>query len=141
MNKKVIIVPAALLVATAAGISWYRQRDAAAKNGTIYGNVDIREATLAFRVSGRVSAFNVDEGATVKAGDVLATLDAEPLQNTLSASEGTEAALAARNSLIHHGFRAEDIEQAKARLASAKSALAEAKRQLARQQALASQSR
>lgn len=137
MNKKAIIVPAALLVVVAVGISWYRQRDAAAKIGTIYGNVDIREATLAFRVAGRVAAFNVDEGATVKAGDVIASLDPEPLQNVLSASEGTEAALAARNSLVHHGFRTEDIEQAKARLASAKSALAEAERQLARQQALA----
>lgn len=137
MNKKAIIIPAALLVVAAAGISWYRQRDAAVKNGTIYGNVDIREATLSFRVAGRVVAFNVDEGATVKAGDVIASLDPEPLQNALSASEGTEAALAARNSLVHHGFRTEDIEQAKARLASAKSALAEAERQLARQQALA----
>ena len=88
MNKKAIIVPAALLVVVAVGISWYRQRDAAAKIGTIYGNVDIREATLAFRVAGRVAAFNVDEGATVKAGDVIASLDPEPLQNVLSASEG-----------------------------------------------------
>lgn len=137
MNKKAIIAPAALLVVAAAGVTWYRHRDAAAKNGTIYGNVDIREATLAFRVAGRVADFNVDEGATVKAGDVLASLDPEPLQNAMSAAEGMEAALAARNGLVHHGFRAEDVEQAKARLASAKSALAEAERHLVRQQALA----
>lgn len=137
MNKKVIIIPAVLLAAAAAGISWYRHHDAAAKNGTIYGNVDIREATLAFRVAGRVAAFHVDEGATVKTGDVLASLDPEPLQNALSASEATEGALTARNSLVHHGYRAEDVEQAKARLLSAKAALSEAERQLVRQQALA----
>lgn len=137
MNKKAIIVPAALLAVTAAGAVWYRQREAAGKNGTIYGNVDIREATLAFRAPGRVAAFSVDEGATVKAGDVLASLDPEPLQNALSAAEAMEAALAARNGLIHHGFRAEDVEQAKARLVSAKAALAEAEHQLARQEVLA----
>lgn len=137
MNKKAIIVPATLLAVSAVGVTWYRHRDAASKSGTIYGNVDIREATLAFRVAGRVAAFNVEEGATVKAGDVLASLDPEPLQNGLSAAEGAEAALTARNGLVHHGYRAEDVEQAKARLASAKSALAEAERQLARQQTLA----
>lgn len=137
MNKKAILVPVALLAVTAAGAAWYRQREAAAKNGTIYGNVDIREATLAFRVAGRVAAFSVDEGATVKAGDVLASLDPEPLQNALSAAEAAEAALAARNGLIHHGFRTEDVEQAKARLVSAKAALSEAERQLARQEVLA----
>lgn len=137
MNKKAIIVPAALLASAAAGISWYRHSDAAAKNGTIYGNVDIREASLAFRVAGRVANFSVDEGAAVKAGDVLASLDPEPLQNALAAAEATEAAVASRNGLVHRGFRAEDVEQAKARLVSAKAGLAETERQLARQQQLA----
>lgn len=137
MNKRAIILPATLLAAVAIGVTWYRHYAAAAQNGTIYGNVDIREANLAFRVAGRIAAFHVDEGATVKQGDVLASLDPEPLQNALAASEATEAALSARNGLVHHGFRAEEVEQAKARLLSAKSSLAEAERQLARQQTLA----
>lgn len=137
MNKKIILLPAALLAALAIGVTCYRHYAAAAQNGTIYGNVDIREASLAFRVAGRIATFQVDEGTTVKQGDLLASLDPEPLQNALAASEATEAALSARNGLIHHGFRAEDVEQAKARLVSARSALAEAERQLVRQQTLA----
>ncbi|MCE1228253.1 MAG: secretion protein HlyD [Firmicutes bacterium] len=136
MNKKALIIPVLLIPAIALGVTWYRHREAISKRETIYGNVDIREATLSFRVAGRVAAFHVDEGAAVKAGEVLASLDPEPLRNALSAAEGTEGALAARNRLFHRGYRSEDVEQAKARLASAKAALEEAERQLARQRKL-----
>jgi HlyD family secretion protein len=96
---------------------------------TLYGNVDIREATLAFRVSGRVADINVDEGDTVKAGDALATLDTEPLQNAAEAAEAALTSILARNSLIHRGNRAEDIAQAEARVEAANAALVNAQQQ------------
>jgi HlyD family secretion protein len=136
MDKK-IIIPAALLAASAAaGLAVYRRAAASAGEGILYGNVDIREAVLSFRVGGRVASVLVDEGAWVKEGQPLASLDPEPLQNALAAAEGTAGALAARNALLHRGYRAEEAEQAQARLQSARSVLAEAERQLARQKAL-----
>ena len=137
MNKKAIIIPIVLLAAGAAAYVLYRNATAGAREATLYGNVDIREATLAFRVAGRVETLKVDEGAQVKQGDILATLDLEPLQNAWRGAEAAVAAQAARNALLHRGSRPEDIEQAKARLASARAALAEAEQNLARQDTLA----
>ena len=47
---------------------------------TLYGNIDIREVTVGFRVAGRLAALRVDEGDAVRAGQELARLDATPLQ-------------------------------------------------------------
>ena len=77
-----------VLAIGSAGLAYYRNSAAEAQDATIYGNVDIREASLAFRVAGRVLSLQVDEGDLVKPGDVLATLDPEPLQNSLHATEG-----------------------------------------------------
>jgi HlyD family secretion protein len=137
MNKKAIIIPVIALVLGSAGLAYYRNSVAKAQDATIYGNVDIREASLGFRVAGRVLSMQVDEGDSVKAGDVLATLDPEPLQNSLHATEGAVAALTARNALMHRGYRTEDIEQAKAKLGAARASLVEAEQHLVRQKTLA----
>ena len=137
MNKKAIIIPVVALALGAVGLAYYRNSVAKTQDATIYGNVDIREASLGFRVAGRVLSMQVDEGDLVKTGDVLATLDPEPLQNSLHATEGAVAALTARNALMHRGYRTEDIEQAKAKLQAARAALAEAEQHLVRQKILA----
>lgn len=45
---------------------------------TIFGNVDIRQVDLGFRVFGRVQELYFDEGDTVKPGNLLAILDNVP---------------------------------------------------------------
>jgi HlyD family secretion protein len=137
MNKKAIIIPVVLLAAIAGVYLILQNRGADERRVTLYGNVDIREASLSFRTAGRVDSLRVDEGAGVKAGDVLATLDLEPLQNALRSAEATAAALAARNGMLHRGYRTEEVEQAKARLVAAQASLAEAERNLTRQATLA----
>jgi HlyD family secretion protein len=135
MNKKAIFIPI-LLVGAAATYLVYRRGTGEERQTTLYGNVDIREASLAFRVTGRVASLQVDEGAQVKEGDVLATLDLEPLQNALHGAEATVAALTARNAMLHRGYRSEDLEQAKARLLAARAVLADTEREFARQATL-----
>lgn len=139
MNKKAILLPVALVALGAVGYVISRSVKANDRNVTLYGNVDIREASLAFRVGGRVNAIHVDEGARVKAGDRLAELDPEPLRNALHSAEALVASQAARNALLRRGYRAEDIAQGKARLEAAQAALAEAERTFARQSTLAPQ--
>jgi len=136
MNKKAIIIPILLLGGTATAYLIYRNATAADRQATLYGNVDIREASLAFRVGGRVASIKVDEGAQVKEGDLLATLDPEPLQNALHGAEATAAALASRNAMLHRGYRSEDLEQARARLLAAQAALVDAEREFTRQATL-----
>lgn len=137
MTKK-IIVPVVLVLACAAvgAYSWFYRATPATP--TVFGNVDIREVSLAFRVAGRVDAVLVDEGDVVKAGQVLARLDLAPLVNAVHGSEAQVAALQARNALLHQGFRQEDIDQADARVAAARAALTDAEAQFTRQKTLLS---
>ncbi len=138
MNKRVILPLLAGAIALG-GVLYLTARihDEGEEGASpIYGNVDIREATLSFRVGGRVSQIAVDEGDQIKAGAVLAQLDQAPLENSLRAAEASVAALSARSALLHQGYRAEDQKQASARVVAARAALTEAERQLKRQHSL-----
>ncbi|WP_428561629.1 MAG: secretion protein HlyD [Solidesulfovibrio sp. DCME] len=101
------------------GLAWY----AASRNGhrtdglRLYGNVDIRQVDLAFRVPGKIAAVRVDEGDRVSAGDVVAELDGQPYAESLAkATAERDVALAAMNK-YHAGSRSEDIAQARAQVA------------------------
>jgi HlyD family secretion protein len=136
MIKKLILLIAIIGIAFFSRAYLSKQASSSPIADTLYGNVDIREVSTAFRVAGRVADVNVDEGASVKAGEVLARLDDEPFVNGVHAAEASLAALTARNALLHKGYRKEDVQQAKAKLQSARAALLESERHLARQKEL-----
>ncbi|MCZ4089271.1 secretion protein HlyD [Sinorhizobium psoraleae] len=116
---KKIAVPALLLAVTAAGGWWL---DLPARLGwaednrqtVLYGNVDIRQVSLGFRVSGRIAELRVDEGDAVKAGDVIAKLDAEPFEQAADAAKAEVEALSATLAKLKAGARATEIAQARA---------------------------
>ncbi|MDR3491406.1 MAG: efflux RND transporter periplasmic adaptor subunit [Gammaproteobacteria bacterium] len=56
---------------------------------TLYGNVDIRDVDLAFRVSGRLIELKVDEGDDVSKGELIARLDPDPYEREVKAGEAT----------------------------------------------------
>ena len=65
---------------------------------TLYGNVDIRDVNLAFRVFGRIETMFYEEGAQIKKGDRLALLDKRPyLDEVQVAQAGIEQATVAFN--------------------------------------------
>lgn len=65
--------------------------------GRFAGTIQARyESTLGFRVGGRIARRWVDVGATVKPGDVLASLDPTDQQNQLRAAEGDLARVQAQ---------------------------------------------
>jgi len=103
---------------------------------TLYGNVDIREVNLAFRVGGRITDIRVDEGSPVHAGDLIARLDPDPLRNAVANAEAAVAATGAHAAMLHRGYRSEDVEQSRARLEASRAALKEAEEQVVRQQAM-----
>lgn len=47
----------------------------------LYGNIDVRQVNLGFRVHGRVASMLFQEGDPVKAGDLMAWLDPQPYQD------------------------------------------------------------
>jgi HlyD family secretion protein len=64
---------------------------------TLYGNVDIRQVDLGFRVSGRVQAMRFEEGDFVPAGSLMAVLDKQPFLDQVKEAaahvESVEASL------------------------------------------------
>ena len=81
---------------------------------TLYGNVDIRQVDVAFRVGGRIRQVLVDEGARVVAGQVLATLDTDLLEQAVSRTVAEVDAQQAQLALLTHGYRAEEVARAAA---------------------------
>lgn len=102
----------------------------------LYGNVDIREVDLAFRVGGRIDGIGVDEGARVKRGQLLATLDTATLDSRIHEADARVAQAQAQLAKLKNGSRREDIAQARARVAQAQAVAANAERTVARRQAL-----
>ena len=137
MNR---IVPVVLLLAAAgAGAAWYYGVpqsygffQAAEPTREIYGNVDIRQVSLGFRVNGRLAAVAVEEGDAVKAGDVLARLDAGPYEIAVRAAEENVAALRATLDKLKAGARPSEIEKAQAAYQEQVASLANAEQALSR---------
>ncbi len=73
---KRIAVALVLIAALGAGLSlWLTRSPGRPDTLVLYGNVDIREQLPAFNDSGRVTSLLVEEGAVVRRGELLATLD------------------------------------------------------------------
>ena len=130
MNKRVLIVPVIVIATLVVWLNpgWFKPSD----NGLyrLYGNVDIREVQLGFRVAGRLQTMSFEEGDRVNAGDVLATLDPKPLQDAVAVAEALVLQAEARLSRFNTGSRPQEIQQAQARLAEAQAALANAVQEL-----------
>lgn len=133
--KKPLAIVLLLGIAGAAGY-FYVQRPAVDANGTLtlYGNVDIREVQLGFRVAGRLESMHFEEGDAVETGALLARLDDEPLREALSVVEAQVAQAQAHLARFNTGSRPQEIQQAQAHVEEAEAALKNAELQLARQQ-------
>ena len=149
MKKKALLF---IIIAVVGGGLYYfhQEKNSNAGQGlTLYGNVDIRELNLGFRVAGRLELMSLEEGDRVTPGQALATLDQVPFKDDLAVREAqvreTEASLAnaektfqRRASLVKNGSVAvSDYDDAlaqrdelKARLDTAKAQLTQAETSL-----------
>lgn len=138
--KKLVILVAVIVVLLGAGLIayWLIQRSSDKDQQiTLYGNVDIRQVSLAFEESGRVKSVEVEEGDRVQAGQVVAYLDTEPLQ--IQARQVAANLAAQEQSVIEQkrGARPEEITQARAQLTSAQAQLQKAAQDVRRLQNIA----
>lgn len=132
MKRKVIVGVLVLIVAVSGW--WYIRHGEDAKGDTLrlYGNVDIRQVALGFRVSGRLQAMNFEEGDTVKAGAELARLDDAPYVEALRVAQGEVAAQRAALAKFESGARPAEIAQARALVAERRATLKNTKQLLER---------
>ena len=134
MKKRIVI----LLVLIAGGFAAYTfwPRGSGHDRLTLYGNVDIREVQLGFRVAGRLEQMNFEEGDAVAAGTVLAKLDSKPLRDGLALAEAGMAEAEARLAVLRSGSRPQEIQQARAQVSEAGAALKNAEQEYVRQREL-----
>lgn len=135
MKKKLVIAAALIVVLVVSGLLWWRSRDTGiASVLTLYGNVDIRQVSLAFDGSGRIAELHAEEGDKVKAGAVLAVLDTRTL--ALQAEQARQQIGVQQQSLLRlrNGSRPQEIAQARSRLAAAQADMEHAARDLQRLQ-------
>ncbi|MBM3191882.1 MAG: efflux RND transporter periplasmic adaptor subunit [Chlamydiae bacterium] len=110
---KSYLLPGALGVAIAfliVGGLWFFTHKEASDSLTLYGNVDVRQVDISFRVAGRVKEMAFEEGDFVAQGTFMGSLEKEPYSD--------------------------EVEEAKANLASFKTQLANADDRLQRRQEL-----
>jgi HlyD family secretion protein len=85
------------------------------------GDVKARQAlNVVSKATGRVERLNVDIGATVKSGDVIAELDKEQAELSVRQSEANLAAARTRLAQIQAGARPEQVAQAEANARAAR---------------------
>jgi len=112
VRRKVLV--AILLAASAAGAAYWllsrRKSDELAFSGTI----EARDAEVGSLVGGRIAAVEVDEGATVKKGQVLVILESDLLDHQVLEQKGRVAQQQANLDKTVNGPRREEVARARA---------------------------
>ncbi len=122
-----IIIPVLLAAIIAGGAFYFHKEERQPSNIlTLYGNIDIRQIQLAFHDTGRITKLHVQEGARVKAGELVGEMDPvryEAEVKRLEAEFDMQKWIVAK---FHAGSRPQEIEQARARVAADKALLKDA---------------
>jgi HlyD family secretion protein len=124
MKKRLPII--LILVVVAGLAAWYFFVRQKARDGvlTLSGNIEVTESRLGFKIPGRLAERLVDEGADVKAGDVLARLDPVDQKQGLDRAIAQEALSKAALDELHNGSRPQEIASAQADLQRAQANMA-----------------
>ena len=134
-RKRLILPVLGVAAVIAAGFGSLGHRHPEDSSIVLYGNVDIREVELAFRQSGRLVTAMVEEGDTVRTGQLLAELDAQPFRDAVAAAEASARQAAAELEKLRRGYRAQEIGEAEQSVRQAEAAyefaVGEVKRQSA----------
>jgi membrane fusion protein YbhG len=125
MRRIVIICIGVALLLTVVGLLLYFHYRGRNNNEIVlFGNVDVRQVDLGFRVEGRVAKLFFEEGDLVRKGELMAILDPQPYADEVRQAEATllsaeanfrnaQRLLARRKKLIGEGgVSQEDLDNA-----------------------------
>lgn len=125
MLRRTIILILLILIIAAVAVYFYLATHPKQKNELIiFGNVDVRQVDLGFRVSGRVDQIYFEEGDLVTPGTLLGILDKQPyldqklqaeasLASTQASLKNSQILLKRRKELIGDGsISQEDLDNA-----------------------------
>ena len=117
--KKILRLLLVLVILGCAAFLWLEAGKKESGDLTLYGNVDQRQVELAFIDSERIAEVLVEEGAVVAPDQVLARLETRRLRDRIASLAGEAAAAKAGFVRLQNGTRPEEIDQARAAVASA----------------------
>ncbi len=125
MRRPLILAIGVAAVIVAGGFAWSYFNQAAHERAhlELYGNVDVRQVDLSFKIGGRLAAVKFEEGDAVKAGDVVAALEKADFEDQVNLAEAAVQSRAAILEKLERGARSEEIAQARAELDSRQAAL------------------
>lgn len=140
LMKKPIVMIVLLAAVAACWYGWQHWRPQGQDAGVFYGNIDVRQVSLAFEGSGRVAQVDAEEGDRVQPGQVLAVLDTRTL--ALQADQAAAQLRVQEENLrrLKNGARPAEIAQARSRLAAAQADAQRARREQARLERIATAS-
>jgi HlyD family secretion protein len=137
IRKRLVIIAVLAVVATVAVTFWSNLvEETNADTLTLYGNVDIREVELAFRVAGRLETMHFDEGDSVEAGQIVAEIDRVPYEQALAVADARVGQARANLDRLESGSRPQEIARARAAVTEARAAYENTEREFERQSGL-----
>ncbi|URD60716.1 HlyD family efflux transporter periplasmic adaptor subunit [Sphingomonas sp. KRR8] len=138
MNRRVLILGVASLALLLAAFltRGFGLLDQPEQELKLYGNVDVRQVDLAFRVPGRIAAIAFEEGSRVPAGVVLARLDRRTFDDAIADASAQVAQADAELARQRNGNRRQDIDRARAAVAEQQAQVDKARQDLARRESL-----
>ncbi len=137
MKKRLIIALVVLAVLAAAVVFAISSRPRRDPNTIrISGNIEVVSVDLSFRIPGRMIARPLDEGMTVKRGQVAALLDSTELQHDIALQTANLEAARAQLLQLEHGSLAEDIRSGEAAVKAAEAAVQQWSAELSRERHL-----
>lgn len=118
-----IVILVVLVTAVILGVRWFlnEEKNQSTSELKIYGNIEIRKADLAFNEQERIAQVLVEEGDRVTAGQVLARLQTHRLKAQIRELQAKVAAQQEVVKRLETGTRPQEIEQARAEVAAARS--------------------
>ena len=131
-----VLVPLLLLALVGFGAWQWLRPTGPGDHLTLYGNVEIRQVELAFRVGGRIAQVLVDEGSRVQSGTVLAALDKDLLTQSRDAASADLKGKQAQLARLSSGYRVEEVAQAQAAVEGAEAQARNAQINLRRVEAM-----
>ncbi|WP_298137867.1 efflux RND transporter periplasmic adaptor subunit [Acidiferrobacter sp.] len=120
--KRKIMIPVAVGVVAIVAMGAYLligEHENRGRGVEIYGNIDIRQVELAFNDAGRIQHLDVEEGASVHPGELLAQLNAARYADAVERAQGQMRQQRQLLAKLLAGSRPEEIVAARARVAGA----------------------
>ena len=125
-----------IVAGLAFGLWWWLLREKTPDGITLYGNVDVRQVSLAFNANERVAEMRANEGDRVKQGQVLGVLVTTTLELHIAQAQAKSSIQEQALRRLRSGSRPQEISQARAGVAAARAEATKASEQFRRLQAV-----